>query len=194
MTIKERISGWVRRFRLLQWSIRLAVRIMVPQHYVGAVGVVFNEAGQVLLVEHVFRPYYPWGLPGGWVERYENPAETVRRELKEELNVDVTVKKLLLCQPQGNLPGSCNAPPGLGLAYYCRLVDEVSELDNLAQVKKTYEVLSIQWLAPEKINYKLAPLQREAIILAKQEFDREGAKKSAERSTARRPRPQGGSC
>ena len=43
--------------------------------------------GQVLLVEHVFHPYAPWGLPGGWIDRNESPSQTaVIRELQEELN------------------------------------------------------------------------------------------------------------
>ena len=68
---------------------------------VGAVGAIFNHAGQVLMVEHVFRPDYVWGLPGGWVNRGENPAYTIEREVKEELNLTVEVKKLLICEPQG---------------------------------------------------------------------------------------------
>lgn len=172
MIFKRQLAHGIRRIALLRWGIRLAVRLFVPQHYVGAVGVVFNEIGQVLIVEHVFRAHYPWGLPGGWVERWEDPAEAVRREFKEELNIDIEVKRLLLCRPQGNAFKD-NAPPGLSLAYYCRLVDEAAALKNLAEADNAYEILMIRWLRPENIPYKITPFQQEAIRLAQQIFDSE---------------------
>jgi ADP-ribose pyrophosphatase YjhB (NUDIX family) len=173
--MKRRWAGWLQRFSLLRWGLRLGVKLFVPRHYAGAVGVVFNHAGQLLLVEHVFRPYYPWGLPGGWIERGENPAETVRRELEEELGVRVAVKQLLLCEPQGNQTG---VPPGLGLAYYCRLVGDQPAPNNITRALNAYEILSVEWVDPEAIGPKLTPLDRRAIILAKQEFDREQANKN----------------
>ena len=74
MTMKRRLADWLQRFPPLRWGLKLAVWLFAPRHQVGAVGVVFNNAGQVLLVEHVFRPDYNWGLPGGWVERGESPG------------------------------------------------------------------------------------------------------------------------
>ena len=55
----------------------------------GAVAAVFDDAGKVLLVEHVFRTDYPWGLPGGWVAPGEAPVDAVRREIEEELQLQV---------------------------------------------------------------------------------------------------------
>jgi ADP-ribose pyrophosphatase YjhB (NUDIX family) len=49
-------------------------------------------------VEHVFHPHTPWGLPGGWVERCEHPAEALRREMQEELTLEVTVGPVLLVE------------------------------------------------------------------------------------------------
>ena len=45
------------------------IRLSRPKYTMGAVGVLFNARGQVLLVEHVFHPKTPWGLPGGWANR-----------------------------------------------------------------------------------------------------------------------------
>lgn len=92
MTLKRQLAGWLRCFPPLRWLLVLVVRLLAPRHYVGAAGVIFNDAGQILLIEHVFRPHFPWGLPGGWVEYGESPAETVRRE---ELGLRVEVKQLL---------------------------------------------------------------------------------------------------
>ncbi len=65
---------------------------------VGAIGVITNTKGEILLVEHVFHPKHPWGLPGGWVERNEQPAQTVEREIKEELALNVTAENILLAE------------------------------------------------------------------------------------------------
>jgi 8-oxo-dGTP pyrophosphatase MutT (NUDIX family) len=177
MILKKQLANWLRRFLPLRWLLALAVRLSVPRHYVGAAGVIFNEAGQVLLMEHVFRAYYPWGLPGGWVERGESPAETVRREVEEELGLRVEVKALLLCDLQGG--GWQNTTPrGLGLVFYCRLAGEDQfSPDNLAQAQKGPEILSVEWVDPTAIPYRLAPLEQRGILLARQLLDREQGNK-----------------
>ncbi|MBC7809650.1 MAG: NUDIX hydrolase [Burkholderiales bacterium] len=71
-------------------------RLRRPKFSAGAVGVIFNTAGEVLLVEHVFHPQNPWGLPGGWVERNEDPSVTIQREIQEELGLTVEVGPVLL--------------------------------------------------------------------------------------------------
>lgn len=172
---KRYVARWLRDFPLLRWLLALLVRVWIPRHYVGAVGAIFNEAGQVLLLEHVFRPHYPWGLPGGWVERGENPADTVRREIEEELGLRVEVKQLVLCQVQGGSLPKNTTPSGLGLVYYCRLAEGASSLD-LAEVKKGYEILSLEWVEPADIMHKIAPLEHTGIILAKQAFDQAGTR------------------
>src|SRR6185503_17458607 len=142
MSFKRQLAGWLRRFAPLRWLLALAVRLFVPRHYVGAAGVIFNEAGQMLLIEHVFRSHFPWGLPGGWVEYGENPAETVRREVEEELGLRVEVKQLLLCELQGGGLQS-TIPHGLGLVYYCRLASGDSlDFDGAPKVYPSYEILT----------------------------------------------------
>jgi 8-oxo-dGTP pyrophosphatase MutT (NUDIX family) len=170
MIMKQQLAGWLQRFPVLRWGLKLAVRMFVPRHHVGAVGVVFNDAGQVLLVEHVFRPQYSWGFPGGWVERGEDPADTVRREVEEELGLKIEIRQLLLCKLQG-YESKTHIPPGFGLAYYCRLVGDKATI--LPAPRSAYEILSIQWIDPETIEQKLTALDQKAVMLAKQEFERE---------------------
>jgi 8-oxo-dGTP pyrophosphatase MutT (NUDIX family) len=55
----------------------------------GVVGVLVDDAGRVLLVEHVFHAKSPWGLPGGWVGRNEVPATALEREFLEETGLVV---------------------------------------------------------------------------------------------------------
>lgn len=172
MSLKHTLARWLQRFPPLRWALRLAVRLLVPRHHVGAVGVVFNDAGQILLVEHVFRPNFPWGLPGGWIEAGEDPAAAVRRELEEELQLQVEVKRLLLCKSQG-VRRSEGVPRGLGLVFYCRLIDSHPISPNTVQDQHTYEILSTEWVAPDEIRRKLTPLEAQAIPLAQEEFERE---------------------
>src|SRR5260370_35968593 len=56
---------------------------------VTAAGLVFNDQGEVLLLKHLFRPGSGWGLPGGFIEAGEQPREALRRELREEIGLEL---------------------------------------------------------------------------------------------------------
>ena len=56
---------------------------------VTAGAVIFNDQKQVLLLKHRFRAGSGWGLPGGCLERGEQPIEALRRELREEIGLDL---------------------------------------------------------------------------------------------------------
>lgn len=58
---------------------------------ISAKGIVFDE-GKVWLRKNERNE---WELPGGKVDEGEQPAETVVRELKEELGFDVQVEKIV---------------------------------------------------------------------------------------------------
>ena len=167
-SMKRRLANWLKYFPPLRWGLTLGVRLFAPRHHVGAAAVVFNKAGQVLLVEHVFRPNYNWGLPGGWVEPGEDPADTIRRELKEELGLAIEVKQLLLCMVQGNEPQG-STPRSLAVAYYCGLADNDQNITN----SYAFEVLSVKWVDPAAIKWEQTPFQHKAIALGKEIFDHE---------------------
>jgi 8-oxo-dGTP diphosphatase len=158
---RHKIANHLRNSRLMVFAMKVVTRVLAPRQCVGVVGVVFNEAGQVLILEHVFRTDFPWGLPGGWIERGEHPVDAVRREIGEELRLNVRVKNLLLSQ-QIDLVAKSSHPPHLGLAYYCELLSGV--------LTTTPEILSADWVDPDRIEQELAPFQREAIRLGRQIF------------------------
>lgn len=68
---------------------------------VGVSGVLLDGSDRVLLARHRFHSPKAWGLPGGWL----NPGESVfccwRREVKEELNLDVAVDGILFQRAVG---------------------------------------------------------------------------------------------
>jgi ADP-ribose pyrophosphatase YjhB (NUDIX family) len=55
--------------------------------------IIRDPAGQILLVDPSYKP--GWDLPGGMAEANESPADAVRRELREELGLDLRVGELL---------------------------------------------------------------------------------------------------
>ncbi len=68
---------------------------MNEQNIRNRVAVVISENGRILLVQHEKYGKKYWLLPGGGVEYGETLAETGKRELKEETNLDVEIGDLL---------------------------------------------------------------------------------------------------
>jgi 8-oxo-dGTP diphosphatase len=64
-----------------------------PRKRVGADALLRDELGRILLVDPKYKP--DWDLPGGMSEANESPADTARRELKEELGLDIHPGQLL---------------------------------------------------------------------------------------------------
>ena len=65
-------------------------RLTQTQFTVSAGGIITNERGEVLLLDHVLRPSSGWGIPGGFLEAGEQAEAAFRREIKEETGLDLT--------------------------------------------------------------------------------------------------------
>ncbi len=68
---------------------RTIVRTIRPSWTAGAVAIIERDDGRWLLVRPVYRK--AWALPGGLIDRGEHPEAAVRREMKEELGVEVVI-------------------------------------------------------------------------------------------------------
>lgn len=68
---------------------RWTMRLTHARFTVTAGAIIFNNKGEVLLLKHRFRAGSGWGLPGGFLEKGEQPIEALRRELREEIGLDV---------------------------------------------------------------------------------------------------------
>ncbi|MFN7929664.1 MAG: NUDIX hydrolase [Blastocatellia bacterium] len=67
----------------------LGVVLLHPRFTVTAGAVIVDEKGRVLLLHHRFRGGSGWGIPGGFLLARENPEAAVRRELREEVNLEL---------------------------------------------------------------------------------------------------------
>jgi NAD+ diphosphatase len=58
--------------------------------------IIENELGEILLVERKLDPKKGyWDLPGGFIEPDESFEESVKREIREELNVEIDIKNIV---------------------------------------------------------------------------------------------------
>ncbi|MCS0604719.1 NUDIX hydrolase [Streptomyces sp. LP11] len=74
-----------------------AARYAASRHaaWLGAAAIVTDEVGRVLLVRPAYREDDAWLLPGGVVEAGEHPHVTCRREITEELGLDLPLPTVL---------------------------------------------------------------------------------------------------
>lgn len=73
--------------RLPTGARRRVVRSIAPGFTVGAMCRIEREDGHVLLVQLAYRNR--WGVPGGLLKRGEDPATAARREVREEVGLEV---------------------------------------------------------------------------------------------------------
>ena len=83
-----RVPASIRRLAYRVASRLLGVYRLVRRPTLHGVRCVLSRGDEVLLVRHTYGDVR-WGLPGGLTRRRETPAATARREMREELGVDV---------------------------------------------------------------------------------------------------------
>src|SRR5438067_10616552 len=77
---------------------RRLVRLGQTRFTVTAGAFIFDDEGRILLLEHVFRPDSSWGIPGGFLGAGEQPEEGLRRELREEVGLEIDHVELLFAR------------------------------------------------------------------------------------------------
>jgi ADP-ribose pyrophosphatase YjhB (NUDIX family) len=73
--------------RLPTWARRRVVRILAPSFTVGAICLIERADGALLLVRQSYRRR--WGVPGGLLEKGERPEDAARREVLEEVGIEI---------------------------------------------------------------------------------------------------------
>jgi 8-oxo-dGTP pyrophosphatase MutT (NUDIX family) len=65
-----------------------------PKKYLSAGALFFDAAGRLLIVKPTYKD--GWEIPGGIVEQDESPFDACRREIREEIGLEVTPGRLLV--------------------------------------------------------------------------------------------------
>lgn len=147
---KEQLARIV-RLPLLRYPMGLAIRLIVPKYRTGVALVCLDSSGRVLLLRHVFHPTKPWGLPGGWLDRDESPAECALRELREETGLEAELGSVLHVSREYK-------PDHLVIAYSATVKSNLMTLSG--------EIIEAKWFKPDMLPGPLLPFTEEAISLA----------------------------
>lgn len=151
---RRQLASFLRRIPWAARLMRVGFRYTRARYTAGVVGVVLNSEGKILLVEHVFHPFWAWGLPGGWLGRAEDPAEGLRRELREETSLDIVVLRPLLIQT------GYSFDTHLDISFLCRIREGTVSLSP--------ELLDYRWLRPDAMP-RVLPFHSASIELAMQQ-------------------------
>lgn len=136
------IPRWARW--IILWSTN-------TKYLVGVTGLVFDDAGRILLARHTYRKRHPWGLPGGWVSGSERLEAALARELAEETGLEVTVGELFHVQ-------SGYPRPQVDVYYLCR--------HHGGTFVPNAEIAEIRFSAAEDLPERMLPDQRRLLIRA----------------------------
>ena len=142
-TLQNVLSGiWgLLPVRVRRWSMR----VTHARFTVTAGAVIFNDKGQVLLLKHRFRSGSGWGLPGGFLEKGEQPLEALKRELREEIGMEVESAKIFLAR-------SFKKPRQVEILFLCRANGDVKP--------QAMEVERAEWFLVESLPDDLPRDQR----------------------------------
>ena len=113
---------------------RLAADLGYVTSKVGADAAIFDRDDRILLVRR--SDDHCWGLVSGWVDSGEDPAETIVREVREEVGLDATVEALV--DVFGRQASSDFGPHGaVAVLYLCTVAPGAATL--------SHEVLDAQY-------------------------------------------------
>jgi 8-oxo-dGTP diphosphatase len=133
--------------RLPPFLRRRIVRVMTPSFTVGAICLIERPDGKVLLVHQVYRT--AWGVPGGLSKRGEDIAACAKREVLEEVGLEVD----LVGEPAVVVDAG---PQRVDVVYRARPAPDV----DLSDVRpRSPEIREVRWFALDE----LPELQHEAV-------------------------------
>ena len=121
------------------------MRVAHTRFTVTAGVVIFNDKGEVLLLKHRFRAGSGWGLPGGFMETGEQPIDALRRELREEIGLELDDVRVFAAR-------SFKKPKQVEVLFRARANEQVKS--------QTIEVERAEWFAIDALPEGLPRDQR----------------------------------
>ncbi len=127
---------------------RRLVRLGQRRFTVTTGAMLFDDAGRILLLEHVFRPDSGWGIPGGFLANREQPEDGLRRELREEIDIEIEDVEFLLAR---TLP----RPKQVEIYFRARVIGDPKP--------SSFEIKRAEWFAIDELPAELSNDQRSLI-------------------------------
>ncbi len=124
---------------------RWSVRLIEPRFAVTTGAVVVDERGRVLLLKHVFRMGSGWGIPGGFMEKGEQPEDAIRRELREEVGLEIESARLAFVR-------TFKRPTQVEIMFHCRPLGHAAP--------QSVEIKRAAWFEPDNLPQDLSRDQR----------------------------------
>ena len=123
----------------------------------GAPAIILNRKEILLGKRDKHSLFYPltWGLPGGIIEHKETIENAVKRELKEEMGIEVQIIKY--GKPCMHFPNKECPLQILDTPVYCRIKKGVPKAKD--------ETTEVRWFKPKEIkNMKLAYVHKKILV------------------------------
>lgn len=103
------------------------------------------RGGKILLCRRANEPFKgKWDIPGGYIEEKETPEDALRREMKEELGIEIEKEKLLAVIGPTYYPFGGQELYNTDIYYVAKSVGEPKPVNNS-------DVASIDWFSPENL-------------------------------------------
>ena len=141
MALRHRVAGHVLR---AYWRLRR------PRTF-GVRAVVTDSAGRIALVRHSYLP--GWYLPGGGVDKREGADAAIRRELREEVALDVAITGLV-----GVYHNLAQGKDDHVVVYAARIPDPAA-----LRAADPREIVEAAWFAPDALPADTSPATRRRI-------------------------------
>lgn len=139
-----------------KWVRRGGVLLTESRFTVTAAAVVTDARGRVLLLRHRFRPGSGWGIPGGFIHPREQPEDALRRELREEIGLEIAAVRLAGIR-------TLQKYRQVEIIFHCHPLEQ-----NLAGEfsPRNFEISRAEWFALGSLPEGLSDDQRELIARA----------------------------
>lgn len=130
--------------RLRRWSLLLTE----SRFTVTSGAVITDHAGRVLLLQHRFRAGSGWGIPGGFLQPSEQPEEALRRELREEIGLEINNLRVSFVR-------SLQSYNQIEIIFCCQAKNQPQP--------QNHEIIQAVWFAPDAFPPELSDDQRNLI-------------------------------